>query len=141
MRHVRVLKLLLLAGAVLGVAGCGCVTALGIRVSPGSATIAVGATFTPTVVACGSGSGTASLVWSTTNVTIVSVDAATGRTKGLRPGLARVEGRADEGVVSFRVRVTDGRLTRNWARNGRGQPARRWTRARPERSLPVRPPG
>ena len=91
MRHVRRVGQLISASALLLqalVSGCDCAS-LFIRVGSTEHTLAVGQSFTAIVHvsgSCGTEPISEAVTWRAEDATIVRVDAATGRTTGLRPG-------------------------------------------------------
>ena len=92
------------------VSGCDCATLI-VRFGSTDHTLAVGESFTAIVhvSGCGGIEPISDVVsWTAEDATIVRVDAATGRTTGLRPGETRVQATGQQyGVVgSVRVIVT-----------------------------------
>jgi hypothetical protein len=70
-----------------------CTLELGVRLTPGSRSIAVGESFTPSVeiTTCGGQLRlTDEITWATTDTSVVAVDAGTGRTTGRALGRAEV---------------------------------------------------
>ena len=88
---------------------CGCKADLGWNVDPLERSLAIGESFTPniTVLSCGGTTETHDdFTWSPADTTIVHVDAATGRTTGIRVGTTVVTPVGKKWGEAPSVRVT-----------------------------------
>lgn len=100
--------------ALLGLGACqlptgDCTTELRIEFAPHQQSIRVGESFTPTfrLSSCGGREKlTTTVTWQSTDPTVASVDATSGRITGVAPGQTSVTGTSEEYHLSQSVQVT-----------------------------------